>query len=981
MTPERWQQIEALYHAALERPAAEHSAFLAEASARDPALRGEVEVLLAANERAGNFINEPAFVRAAGWLGTKRAATLVGQTLGHYEVLAQIGAGGMGEVFLARDTRLERQVALKLLPPQFTQDAGRLQRFLREAKTASALNHPNILTIHEIGEWEQTFFIVTEYIAGVTLRQRLAERRLRLGEALNITRQIGAALEAAHEAGITHRDIKPENVMLRPDGLVKVLDFGLARFIEPRQAGAAVQPSNQTDTGMVLGTPRYMSPEQARGQKVDARSDIFSLGVVLYEMVSGAPPFNGATSAEVFAALLEKDRAPLNRSLLEMGPEAGPDVGDELDELLAQALAKDPAERYQTIRELLADLTQLEKDGAIPVKAVNSRQSLRRSRNTKARPKRVESWHRHPAVLMLFGLAVLSLLSFIAFRQFRVEKPARPLLGSAPLATMPGIKGHATFSPDGSQIAFIWDGGQKDVNKGDIYIRLVGVGEPVQLTNTPEAESLPAWSPDGRYIVFLRGSGIYVIQALPGGTERKVGEGGRGVSWSPDSKLMAMVSVPESASPDQPAGPADSGSIFLLSVETGQRIRRITTPVAPASDRLPVFSPDGQYIAYHHFPSGANSELYVVPVTGGPPRQLTFDNRSISGLTWTADSREIVYIANRGGGAGLWRLPVEGGAPERVPIAGQNPRDAVISRQGNRLAYTETYEDTNVYFSDGPGFAGQAAPGKFGELKLLLASTRNDFSQQFSPDGEKIVFISARTGSEEVWVCQRDGSQLVQLTHFDGSSIGSPRWSPDGRWIAFDAGSTGNHPEVYVISAAGGAPRNFTNAASFDVMPSWSSDGRWVYFNSNRSGTREIWKLPIEGGEAVQVTHSGAFEAWEAPDGKQLYFTKGRGVYGIWSMPVAGGTEAPVPELSRAGYWRSWGVLKEGLYFISKEAAPRQTIRFFSFATRRITPLLEVEKEPLWWGNGLSLSPDGRHLLYAQMDHSVNDILLVENFR
>jgi serine/threonine protein kinase/Tol biopolymer transport system component len=976
MTPERWQQIEELYHAALERPTAQRAAFLAEASACDPALRGEVEVLLAANERAGNFINEPALAHAAGWLTARSTATRVGQTLGHYEVLAQIGAGGMGEVFLARDTRLGRQVALKLLPPQFTQDAGRLQRFMREAKTASALNHPNIITIHEIGEWEQTFFIVTEYIAGVTLRQRLAERRLNLAEALNITQQIAAALEAAHAAGITHRDIKPENVMLRPDGLVKVLDFGLARFIERRKEDAQVQPSDQTDTGMVLGTPRYMSPEQARGLKTDARSDIFSLGVVLYEMVSGAPPFNGATSAEVFAALLEKEPPPLNRSL----PQVAPKTGDELDAILAQALAKDPVERYQTIGELLADLAQLDEAGAVPAKAMKARQRLRRSSNTKDSSQRFARWRRQPAVLMLFGLAAVSLLSFLAFRLFRGEKPARPLLSSAALATMPGVKGNATFSPDGSQIAFVWDGGQKDINKGDIYIKLVGVGEPVQLTHTPEAEALPAWSPDGRYIAFLRGSGIYVIQALPGGTERKVGEGGRGVSWSPDSKLLAMVSVPATASAAQPAGPADPGSIFLLSVETGQRLRRITTPVAPASDRLPVFSPDGQYIAYHHLPNGANSELYVVPVTGGPPRQLTFDNRSISGLTWTTDSREIVYTANRGGGAGLWRLPVEGGAPERIPIAGQNPRDAVISRQGNRLAYTETYEDTNVYFSDGPGFAGQATPGKFGELKLLLASTRIDVSQQFSPDGEKIVFVSARTGSEEVWVCQRDGSQLVQLTHFDGSTVGSPRWSPDGRWIAFDAGSTGNHPEVYVISAADGAPRNFTNAASFDVMPSWSSDGRWLYFSSNRSGKRELWKQPVEDGSAVQVTRSGAFEGMEAPDGR-IYFTKGRGVYGIWSMPVAGGAEAPVPELSQAGYWRSWGVLKEGLYFISKEAAPRQTIRFFSFATRRITPLLEVEKEALWYAGGLSLAPDGRRLLYTQMDHFVNDILLVENFR
>jgi eukaryotic-like serine/threonine-protein kinase len=249
MTPERWQQIEELYYAALERTVAERAAFLAEACVGDEALRGKVEVLLAAQQRVGNFLSEPALQHAASLLTAARRSALVGQTISHYEVLAQIGAGGMGEVFLAHDTRLERQVALKLLPAQFTQDAGRLQRFVREAKAVSALNHPNIITIHEIGEWEQTYFIVTEYIAGVTLRQRLAGGRLTLREALDITRQTAAALAAAHASGITHRDIKPENVMLRPDGLVKVLDFGLARVIERRQPAAdprATQQSAQT---------------------------------------------------------------------------------------------------------------------------------------------------------------------------------------------------------------------------------------------------------------------------------------------------------------------------------------------------------------------------------------------------------------------------------------------------------------------------------------------------------------------------------------------------------------------------------------------------------------------------------------------------------------------------------------------------------------------------------------------------------------
>jgi Tol biopolymer transport system component len=489
----------------------------------------------------------------------------------------------------------------------------------------------------------------------------------------------------------------------------------------------------------------------------------------------------------------------------------------------------------------------------------------------------------------------------------------------------------------------------------------------VRLTTAPADDQKPAWSPDGRYIAFLRGQDIYVTPALPGGVERKVGEGEFGVSWSPDSQMLAYVS------PRAPAS-KEVGGIFLLSVETGERIRQVTTAVLPVSDQSPAFSPDGKSIAFLRY-RDRDRAICVVPVTGGTPRQLLLDNRSIYGLTWTADSRELVFAMNRGGGRGLWRLPVEGGAPERIPITGQNPGSPVISRQGTRLAYSDIYLDKNVYLAEGPGFGGGSAPGQFGALKLLLASTREDHSPQFSPDGEKIVFGSQRTGSEELWVCQRDGSQLVKLTNFDSYALGTPRWSPDGRWIAFDS-----RGEIYVISATGGTPRNGTNAPSFEGMPSWSRDGRWIYSDSDRSGKRDIWKIPAAGGPAVQVTHDGAFEGFESPDGKLFYFMKGRGIYGLWSVPVEGGAEQPVPELNKAGYWRSWGVLKDGIYFISKEPAPHQTVRFFSFATRRITPLLAVDKEPNWYEPALSISPDGRWLLYEQLDHVINDILLVEHF-
>ncbi len=361
MQPERWKQIEAIYHAALERKPAGRAAFLDEACAGDEALRSKVAALLAYDETTNNFIEQPALEMAAQAF-VEEQTTLplqlqAGQQLGTYQLLELLGRGGMGEVYLALDTRLQRKVAIKLLPARFTTVADRVRRFAQEARAASALNHPNILTIHEIGEVPteagNLHYIVTEYVTGITLRQRISDapnKQLPRTEALAVATQIAEALAAAHEAGIIHRDIKPENVMVRKDGYVKILDFGLAKLIEPN---APVDPQSPTlasfnEAGNVMGTPRYMSPEQARGEKVDARTDIFSLGVMLYEMIAGRAPFVGATPSEVIAAILRDEVLPLTT-----------DAPPELQQMLHRSLQKRRDKRYQTAQELLADLKRL----------------------------------------------------------------------------------------------------------------------------------------------------------------------------------------------------------------------------------------------------------------------------------------------------------------------------------------------------------------------------------------------------------------------------------------------------------------------------------------------------------------------------------------------------------------------------------------------------------------------------------------------
>lgn len=357
MNPERWQQVNDLFHSAIERAPELRAAFLDQACRGDEKLCREVKSLLSSHERTKNFIELPAFEVAPELLVNDNAGALVGELIGHYRIERLIGAGGMGEVYLARDERLQRKVALKLLPQQLTADETQVSRFETEARSASALNHPNILTVYEIGAEGNRQFIAMEFIEGVTVRESLASGRIDLSTALEISVQVASALAAAHEAGVVHRDIKPENIMVRPDGYAKVLDFGIAKLTEQATSDRdqfETMAAARTRTGLVLGTGRYMSPEQARGQKVDARSDIWSLGVVLYEMVGGIPPFLGETPSDCIASILTKEPPPLSRVV--------PDVPQKLEAVLLKALRKNKDERYQTIREMLTDLRSLQEE-------------------------------------------------------------------------------------------------------------------------------------------------------------------------------------------------------------------------------------------------------------------------------------------------------------------------------------------------------------------------------------------------------------------------------------------------------------------------------------------------------------------------------------------------------------------------------------------------------------------------------------------
>lgn len=951
MDAERWAHLERLYQRVLDSPPERRTAVLEQSCSDDPELLHELQSLLEAREEAGNFLSPDQLCSHIGKLDSGPAPLAPGSTLGPYRIVAEIGSGAMGEVYRAQDSRLDRPLALKILPSAFTNDAERIARFRLEAKAASALNHPNIVTIYEIGQVDNTWFIAQELIEGATLRERLSSGKLPVREAVEIGLQCAIALEAAHRAGIVHRDIKPENIMIRPDGVVKIVDFGLARVGERTQASP-----HDTQAGSIIGTPRYMSPEQARGEKVDFRSDIFSLGAVLFEMGCGYPAFPGASTAEVFAALLG----------------APPDLRDAgiLRNVLSHALQKDPAARYASMTEFAAEMRRVDPrreksphsrraGGAIRVDLLQSR----------------VKW-------AVWALAIAGLTIFVW--SWRTRTSPNLVMDVVPLTTFEGPKNYPALAPDGSHIAFSWQPPSKETQH--IYVKPVERGEPRQLTFGTQEDVLPSWSPDGKLIAFCRRvpgqtgydldlragvfSGIYIVSAN-GGPERRVGQGWGGVSWSADGrKLVAGVAN----------GAPDSGGLELLDIDTGYRTRL----TAKGVDFLPAFSPDGKWVAFKREFAGSAQELFVIPAFGGPVRQLTSDARPIDGITWAADSREIVFASTRRPMEGsLWRIPVSGGQPTAISASLHSlsyPNTA--RRQGARLAFNEAWIDSNIHLWTGNGIPRSGTSWSFGKPMAIINSTRADHSPAISPDGQRIAFVSDRTGNEEIWVSRADGRDLFQLTSFGKDSAGSPRWSPDGLHLAFDVWSSGE-ANVFTIDSHGGTPRRLSSERFESWMPAWSHDGSRIYFTSGRSGTREIWAIPATGGAAFQVTHNGAYEARPSPDGRTVYYIKSTsaGCCAMWSIPVGGGRELPLPQLAQFSISRSWGIIRDGIYFIARGNETQQSVRFFSFATHQVTTILRLEKEPGWIFPALALSSDGRQLLTVQTDREVNDLMMITNFR
>jgi serine/threonine protein kinase len=935
----RWEQVESLCQAALELEESRREAFLKEACAGDEELRQEVESLLQYDKRGGGFIEEPALGVAAKMITAEKPESLLGLQLGSYLIQSLLGTGGMGVVYKGRDVRLNRSVAIKVLPRDKMSDPDRKRRFIQEAKAASALNHPNIITIHDIGNESGIDFIVMEHVAGKTLDQRIPRKGMKLNEALKVAVQMADALAKAHSAGIIHRDLKPGNVMVTNDGRVKILDFGLAKLTEvenDEEGTRTTQP--QTETGTIVGTVSYMSPEQAEGKKVDARSDIFSFGSVLYEMVTGQKAFQGDSKMSTVAAILNQEPKPISQ--------VAPGIAGELEKIINRCLRKDRERRYQYMADIKITLQEVQEEsdsGAVaetPAAAGTTRRA----------------WMWAGGTLIIVAIAVVAWF----FRGDSRKPQARPEV--VPLTSYVGSERSPSFSPDGNQVAFSWNGEKQD--NFDIYIKLIGSPTPVRLTTDPNDDVSPAFSPDGRSIGFLRVSkdhATFLVIPAIGGPERVVADlpdGAGSFSWFPDGKWIV------------------TDGLTLLSTESDET--RILTSQS-FGDYSPSVSPDGHSIAFTRSAGFSVSNIYLLDLTEDlkvkrEPLRLTSLKGQSSGSAWAANGKAVIFALGNSAGTewGLWKVLTSGAeGPEKLPFDSGSAWHPAVSRSGNRLAYQREMYDGNIWR------ISLAAPGMArGISTRFIASTRDDSTAQYSPDGKRIAFESERNGVHSLWICDADGSNAVELFSPAHADAGSACWSPDGQSIAFTSNLRGNF-SIYVIRPSGGKLIHLTkDSAAYEDTPSWSRDGKWVYFLSNRTGRDEVWRVSAGGGEAVQVTGNGGGPAFESPDGKSMYYIKGQWSGGLWKMPFNGGEETQIlPSVVR----RAFCLVKEGIYFIPEPGDDRKySIQFLSFTTGKVKTVAPMLAPPT---EGLSASPDGRFLLFSQADEAGSDLMLVENFR
>ena len=845
-----------------------------------------------------------------------------GTRLGLYEILAPLGAGGMGQVYRARDTRLGREVAVKVLSPALANDPESLGRFEREARMLASVEHPNIGVIHGLEEAGGARYLVLELVSGETLAETLAAGPLPIPEALRLGAQIAAALEAAHEKGVIHRDLKPANVKVTAAGVAKVLDFGLAKSVESAEPGvsaaATISAAGTTQEGTVLGTPAYMSPEQARGRPVDRRTDVWSFGCVLYEMLSGRRTFSAETASDTLVAVLtrEPDLSAL--------PRATPDA---VRQLVRRCLEKESSRRPRDA-------------GDIRLQIEEALAGLERRSETAAPGDR----------------AVALKLTQATFSEHIEDFPA--------------------LSPDGRRLAF----SRVEGSVRKIFAKNLDSGEETPLTHGGRDDIQPDWSPDAKRLLFVRaqesgrrlepadifgrypGADIWALD-VETGRESLLVENAANPSFSPDGARIAFDAAR--------AGPWR----IWVADSRGRNAEQASSDTSEAVNHLrPRWAPDGARIVFQNV-EGTKFDVRVLELSSKKLTWVTNDQVQDVNPVWSPSGRRIYFSSYRSGGLNIWAVPMDAegrpaGPLQQLTTGGGHDVSAAISRDGRRLAFSILRQNADLWRLPVSPQTGHPT----GAPEKVVATTREDSRGFWSPDGKAILFNSDRLGHMNVWWQPLDGGSARPITRGPGSDF-QARFSPDGRHAVFFSSRSGS-VDVWRVEVETGSLEQLTKGHSVDVNPAYSPDGRSIAWMSDRTGRSEVWLMDADGRNARALTDVGVmghFLAW-TPDGAHVVFRSSTGKSPVLRVPRGGGEPEAVGEVAGGAHLslspdgsRIMDVVAHKVLWVSPLGGGRPE-RVFEFddADVRID-------YPVW-------SPDGRFVLFDRFRPQGGDVWILEGF-
>jgi len=865
-----------------------------------------------------------------------------GTIVGPYEIRALLGSGGMGEVYRARDTRLGRDIAIKVLPAEYARDPDRLRRFDQEARSAAALNHPNIVTIHSIEHVDDRLLLTMELVEGRSLAAMIPRHGLPVGELLAVAIPLADAVAAAHERGITHRDLKPANVMIAAGasgGRVKVLDFGLAKLTGPTSGepeGTTIPSGPDTVAGRIVGTAAYMSPEQASGKPIDARSDLFSLGVILYEMATGGKPFNGDSSVAILSSILKDTPRPIT--------EVNPALPSELGRIVRRCLVKEPARRYQTAADLRNELEELKQDldsGALAPSPSAERLSTR------------SRWPAFIGVTIAAVTVSAAAVAWVRLNRADDRSSATGELVFTQVTTQPGREHFPSVSPDGKWI--VYDGNQK--GNSDIYLQSVGGQNAINLTSdSPDDDTQPAFSPDGERIAFRserQGGGLFVM-GRTGESVRRITDKGYSPAWSPDGlRLVFALDGPNvfNRSPSE---------LWVVTLASGESHRFFDDDGVQ-----PSWSPHGFRVAYWAVKAKGRVEgqrdIFTISTDGGVPVPVTSDTAIDWNPVWSPDGRYLYFSSNRGGSMNLWRVAIDersgavSGAPEALTSPSAFAGHLSVSADGRHIAYASLGQSASIQKASFDGESGTLG----GPAVSVLSGSRFLSHPAPSHDGQWLVCYSI--GNQlDVMISRSDGSGERQLTH-DAPNDRNPTWSADGQLIAIYSNRSGNN-QVWSIRPDGSDLRQLTfdprGVASFNI---WSPDGaRLLYEDWGGAAEmyifdpRKPWQAQTLQRLSRRIDPDTTFSpsAW-SPDGTQLI---GNGEpAGIYSYSFGSGRFVRVFDRGR-----SWSWLQDGRRALITD---RQRLFVLDTGSREAREILSVAPDDF---DSVALSADNRALYFSR---------------